>query len=338
MAPFQQGRRALRTHGSPDPRTGPPQWRTRLGPDSNRLLGRDGTTAPERNRHWPRSVLEPPGMAEPPPIVIGTDLSEASDEATKQASDWARRVGAPLVAVHIASESIFKKLERSKVIDALSARLVPLAGADLEVTVESASPHVGLIQFAKEREAQLLVVGASGAGLRRTLFGSTAEHVMRYSECPTLVARPSPADGPVLAATDFSDGALPALRHASTEAARRGVELVLLHSVYDPPTPLAALGPMVFSVPQPTEEDLAAVRDAAEETLRTWLRSEGVEGSTAVTVGPPADRIVAEANARGASLVVVGTHGRTGFGRMALGSVAEAVTRHAPCSVLAVRL
>jgi nucleotide-binding universal stress UspA family protein len=52
----------------------------------------------------------------------------------------------------------------------------------------------------------------------------------------------------------------------------------------------------------------------------------------------PLSAIVEEANRMPTSLVVVGTHGRSGLARLALGSVAESVVRAAPCSVLVVPL
>lgn len=55
------------------------------------------------------------------------------------------------------------------------------------------------------------------------------------------------------------------------------------------------------------------------------------------TVGSPAERIVALASALDADIIVLGTHGRRGVDRMLLGSVAEAVVRHAPCGVLVLR-
>jgi nucleotide-binding universal stress UspA family protein len=54
-------------------------------------------------------------------------------------------------------------------------------------------------------------------------------------------------------------------------------------------------------------------------------------------VGDPVESIVATARAWPADLVVIGSHGRDGLGRVLLGSVAEGVTRHAPCPVLVVR-
>jgi nucleotide-binding universal stress UspA family protein len=56
-----------------------------------------------------------------------------------------------------------------------------------------------------------------------------------------------------------------------------------------------------------------------------------------VEEGSPKRNIVSLAESLPAALVVVGAHERTGLGRMTLGSVAEAVVRAAPCSVLVVR-
>jgi nucleotide-binding universal stress UspA family protein len=51
----------------------------------------------------------------------------------------------------------------------------------------------------------------------------------------------------------------------------------------------------------------------------------------------PAEAIVAAAKEEGCEMIVMGTHGRTGFKHLMLGSVAEQVVRAAPCPVLTVR-
>jgi len=61
------------------------------------------------------------------------------------------------------------------------------------------------------------------------------------------------------------------------------------------------------------------------------------EGGGLLRNGPAAATILSAASELPAQLLVVGTHGRTGLSRVALGSVAEAVVRAAPCSVLTVR-
>lgn len=58
---------------------------------------------------------------------------------------------------------------------------------------------------------------------------------------------------------------------------------------------------------------------------------------TQVETGPPARTIVRVADDIGADYIVMGSHGRSGASRILLGSVAESVTRRAPCPVLIVR-
>jgi nucleotide-binding universal stress UspA family protein len=72
--------------------------------------------------------------------------------------------------------------------------------------------------------------------------------------------------------------------------------------------------------------------------LQDSLDQYGVSGQAIVVPGRAAEAIVTWAESAGAQLVVVGTHGRSGLARMALGSTASAVIDHAPCSVLVVRL
>jgi nucleotide-binding universal stress UspA family protein len=62
----------------------------------------------------------------------------------------------------------------------------------------------------------------------------------------------------------------------------------------------------------------------------------GLDITTATTLGVPAHAICAYAQRIGADLIVMGTHGRTGMSGAVLGSVAEAVVRHARCPVMTI--
>ncbi|CAN5640095.1 universal stress protein [soil metagenome] len=67
------------------------------------------------------------------------------------------------------------------------------------------------------------------------------------------------------------------------------------------------------------------------ETMKSRFPKNAVSGET--LLGPVAELIIDEAKAWNADLIIVGSHGRKGFGRFFLGSVAERVAGHAPCSV-----
>lgn len=134
---------------------------------------------------------------------------------------------------------------------------------------------------------------------------------------------------------DFSDASRAALEVAADLARRNGATLTLLHA-YPIPGYTLPDGSVVAS-PNMMQE-LAA---AAEQHLADW-RAEaerlGAAGAkTEKVVGEPAREIVAWAGANGADLLVLGTHGRTGFEHALLGSVAERVVRKAACPVLTVR-
>jgi nucleotide-binding universal stress UspA family protein len=83
------------------------------------------------------------------------------------------------------------------------------------------------------------------------------------------------------------------------------------------------------------------VREAADYIVgraRQEASKQGVETQGAVLEGAhPAHAIVKRAEKDDADMIVVGSRGRTGIRRMVLGSVAESVVRHAPCTVVVVR-
>ncbi len=86
-----------------------------------------------------------------------------------------------------------------------------------------------------------------------------------------------------------------------------------------------------------TQEVVDAQADAGRHFLE---RARAAIGRAEVIQrdGSPSPTIVATGQEWQADLIVIGTHGRSGLGRLALGSVAEAVLREAPCPVLTVRL
>jgi nucleotide-binding universal stress UspA family protein len=98
---------------------------------------------------------------------------------------------------------------------------------------------------------------------------------------------------------------------------------------------LAGVGAMGGAVPAPEwlgdDERVAAeevVRRAGERLART-----GITASAVARLGEPADALLAMAEEVGADLIVVGNRGMTGVRRYLLGSVADRVAHHAPCSV-----
>lgn len=139
----------------------------------------------------------------------------------------------------------------------------------------------------------------------------------------------------ILVAIDGSPASDKGLREAVRIAGKEST-LRILHVVDDLPA-FAGLAPSAWM------DLVPALRKKGRETLSAALKAAkdaGVEatGLLRETVGDPAaDAIVAEAEAQGADLIVLGTHGRRGVRRALLGSDAEIVVRNSPVPVLLVR-
>ncbi|HVY46768.1 MAG TPA: universal stress protein [Minicystis sp.] len=137
----------------------------------------------------------------------------------------------------------------------------------------------------------------------------------------------------ILVATDFSACAALAVDVAVDLAQQFGAKLTLLH-VFEPPLQYD----MGWSYPIPPMVDLQAVDEQALEAELERLRARFPAIEAVSSSGSAWRRILAIAKARGADLVVMGTHGRHGLPRALLGSVAEKVVRMSEVPVLTVRL
>jgi nucleotide-binding universal stress UspA family protein len=269
-------------------------------------------------------------------ILVATDLSEAADEAIRQAYEQARLFRARLRALHVLpswpgtpmayGEAEREVLERERlsaeILDAMTTRVESLVGAS-DVTfgavLDEGLPSDVIVTRAEAMGADLVVVGGTGkesrTGVRR-LLGGVAEAVVRSCRRSVLVARPAPGTHRVLCAVDFSPTSWAAARAALALHLTAGDELHIVHA-------------------------LAPGEHAAEATQRlAGVAAELGHGITKLVTGAPDVAIAALAADERADLVVIGMTGRgsgSGLRGLLLGSVADAVARNAPCSVLVVR-
>jgi nucleotide-binding universal stress UspA family protein len=139
----------------------------------------------------------------------------------------------------------------------------------------------------------------------------------------------------ILCSTDFSEPSLAALKTACELAQHFDAELKVLHAIaFTPPLPsdLIVAAPTYYS-------SEAERRSAAEQQMDDLIRQfvpDDVRVVPEVKVGYAAEEIIGTAAADNADLIVVGTHGETGWRHLAFGSVAEKVVRLAQRPVLTV--
>jgi len=157
-----------------------------------------------------------------------------------------------------------------------------------------------------------------------------AGNALRARERVSSGASPSPSTRAIrriIHPTDFSPASESALAWAIELAERNQAELLLIH-VLTPPTP-------IYEVESP----LRPQAEAAMSALAARARQKTAIVKRLFLKGTiPVDKqIVQAARTLRADLIVMGTHGRTGFSRLFVGSVASRVVAHAHCPVLVVR-
>jgi len=136
--------------------------------------------------------------------------------------------------------------------------------------------------------------------------------------------------GTILLATDLGPASADAAERSIELAAQLGAELLIV-SVIDAAPALAdaAVAPRV--------DQVRGLREPLAQALVVQARRAGVAARFLIWHGDPGESIAAAAAAERCDLIVVGTHGRTGFHRSLAGSVSDYVIRNGPCPVVVVR-
>src|SRR5262245_46406516 len=140
----------------------------------------------------------------------------------------------------------------------------------------------------------------------------------------------------VMHPTDFSTASAPAYRHAVELAKTNRAELTIVHVL----APLMPINPDGYVSPKVYDDMIASARAYGQKQLDAMVKratTAGVRATGLLLEGLPHERIAQAARSKKADVVVVGTHGRTGFSRLFLGSVASRVLALSPCPVLTVR-
>jgi nucleotide-binding universal stress UspA family protein len=141
----------------------------------------------------------------------------------------------------------------------------------------------------------------------------------------------------ILCPVDFSDSSRHALEHAVTLASWYRSEITVFHA-YTVSHALPIVpheGPLALEPLHLSEAHRAQLQKELQPFTAS-LNREGTRLSLEIGEGMPTDQIVACARAIPADMIVMGTHGRSGFERLFLGSVTEKVLRKASCPVLTV--
>ncbi len=285
-------------------------------------------------------------------IVVPTDFSDTAQTALSLAAEFAGWYRAEIDLVNAVDATVyayagypFASLSQELVSgaeEALQKLKLPAAAKDVAIHryILSGNPANEILAHARRSGADLIVIGTQGRGpVARMILGSVADRVLSEATCPVIVTKapkgtvkhPRSKRKPlarILFPTDFSDTARKALDRAIALTEDMDAELHVVHVVDD--TLIST------HVEQERAVILKDLRRHALDQMRNEMPAEllqNFETIAAVKRGDPGKQIAAYAETHGCDMIVMGSHGRTGVGRLLLGSVADKVVRRAKCPV-----
>lgn len=285
-------------------------------------------------------------------ILVGTSLAEASDPVVRTGARLARLWNAELHLFHafslpvayfaapagvvtippnlFDSEQQVRRQMLGEQLDRLGIEPADAAG----VVIQAGATHRMLLDNAAELGADLIVVGSSETP-GRVLRGNTTDRVLRQATCPVWIATGESELPPrrTLAPVDLSplsESCLLAgleLLDALPEGASSVVDtlFVLTDEERESSTQFTP-----EQIERLANEELARFVERLRSANRHPIRHRQVR------VGEIRAEVLREIEQTPTDLVLLGTHGRSGFERLLLGSVASDLATHAPCDVLIV--
>lgn len=266
-------------------------------------------------------------------ILLASDGSEFSAGAEREAINLAHLLGSNLYIMSvvngfpeyegIAFQDIIKQEEDQahRYMDAIKSKATDVKCE--KILRNGDAPYKEIVDTAKEQQVDLIVMGRHGKkNLMRLLVGASTAQVIGNAHCSVLVTpRDSKIEGKnILLAVDGSPYSDKATSAAINFAKRLNAPITLISVVY-------------------SEHKESRLRDAKTVVERTnkLMEAEGISVESRIVTGRYAESIVETAQDIGCDLIMVGSHGRTGFKKLLLGSVSERVIGLAKCAVLVVK-
>jgi nucleotide-binding universal stress UspA family protein len=285
-----------------------------------------------------------PGWLKPSAILFACEIP-VNEKAFEFALSQARELGSSLILFHAYDTLVVAASETSGIryydyaaaaraekqhLDPLAER-ARAAGVACEVVVRPGLPADQILEVAREREIDRLVIGTHSPGpIGKLLVGSVAESVLRRAQVPVFIVGPevvNAASGDfairtILCAVNMQEASAVVASFAAELAAAHGARLILQHVIR----------------PQERAEILAGrtLDDVETELLKMVpeaLQAQ-VDIQTIVVPGDPTEELLYQGRAQRADLIVIGAQGASAFAAITRHGVVYKTLAHAQCPVI----
>ncbi|WFL77303.1 universal stress protein [Altererythrobacter arenosus] len=270
-----------------------------------------------------------------PKIVVATDFSPRADRAIDRALQLCQQHGLGLKAIHALDHIDADKADWGYLEERMS-RTVGETSCPTEFEFPEGSPPRAIARAAQSDDTYMLLLGPARYNTLGDFFlGTAVDFILRQTECPTLVVkhRARAPYGHIVVGTDFS----PASAHAIIEAARLFPD-TRIHVVHAWHVPFAG-----FQRDEYVRDEVEAGEAKRLDAFMAELvqRSPKLGNATSRLVqGGTHEAFAREISAHGrdpsATLVVLGSHGTSGFRQATLGSVTSELLRTLDADVLVI--
>jgi nucleotide-binding universal stress UspA family protein len=241
----------------------------------------------------------------------------------------------------VVDREYFERVEKSVAHEGVRVETIRVVGA---ATQE-------ILRYAEENGFGLIAMATHGrSGITRWVYGSVADKVLHASDLPLLLVKPSRTERvlpqrrlleSLVVPLDGSELAEEALPFAEALAIRLELSITLVRVVSYPLYAYEGYEGLSYGYAPPDHKSLTEMMEASAkeylEGVQARLRLQGHQVEAVTVLGHPASQIMDLAQRTEGSLVVMSTHGRSGFQRWVLGSVADRVLRASHRPILLVR-
>lgn len=291
-------------------------------------------------------------------ILWATDGSKEADNALLNAKYVAELTGAEIIGAHVIpmpTVMLFESLSGDevefkdwmvKVEDDFTKKFTTvekdLAKSNIKFdgVLLRGNPSEKLREFARKRNADLIVMGKHGHGIIGSLIlGSETAKVVKVTEKPVLITKAKAGDGKIsykniLVPYDLSHKCQTALHNAMDIANATSGRITVIYALrldmYAQDVPAGALNIVI-------EQSISELAKEVDQIIKKYKGPKDMKINTEVVHGlSVASTISTYAEEKGTDLIVIHTHGKTGINRLLLGSVTEKVIHNATCSVFAI--